>query len=314
MTLLDGLERELRKTCPVLELRKNEPMSRHTTFRIGGPAALMAIPTGEEIQRVMEAAFRCNVKPFFLGNGSNLLVSDRGYDGFVIKLSGLYGKGEVFDNELMVGGAMLLSQAANLALEHGLTGLEWAAGIPGTVGGAVTMNAGAYGGDISQTLHQVHTLGFDGRQAVFSNSECGFAYRRSVFSKGEHLVLAALFLLEPGDPAAIKAKMIELAAQRKAKQPLDYPSAGSAFKRPAPLSDGTPVYAAALIDRCGCKGLRVGGAQVSEKHAGFVVNTGGATCADVLALAAEVQGRVLEQTGTRLELEIRTLGVEMDDM
>ncbi len=310
MTLLDGLEQELRKNCPTLELRKNEPMSKHTTFRIGGPAALMAIPKGEEVRQVVETAFRCNVSPFFLGNGSNLLVSDLGYDGFVVKLSGLYGQGEVFHNELMVGGAMLLSKAANLALEHGLTGLEWAAGIPGTVGGAVTMNAGAYGGEISQVLHQVHALGFDGRQAVVSNEECDFAYRHSAFSCGEYLILEALFLLDPGDPAAIKAKMNDLAAQRKAKQPLEYPSAGSTFKRPAPLPDGTPVYAAALIDQCGCKGLRVGGAQVSEKHAGFVINTGGATCADVLTLITEVQRRVFEQTGIQLEPEIKMLGVE----
>jgi len=257
----------------------------------------------------MEAAFRCNVIPFFLGNGSNLLVSDAGYDGFVVKLSGAYSEGEVYANELTVGGAMLLSQAANLALKHGLTGLEWAAGIPGTAGGAVTMNAGAYGGEIAQVLHQVHAFGFDGRWELIPNSDCDFSYRHSIFSAGEHLISEAVFILEPGDPAAIKARMEELTAQRRAKQPLDLPSAGSTFKRPTPLPDGTPVYAAALIDQCGCKGLRVGGAQVSEKHAGFIVNTGGATCADVLALIEEVQRRVKERTGVELEAEVRTLGV-----
>ena len=309
MTLTEALEKELRAVCPSLELRKNEPMSRHTTFQVGGPAALMALPRGEESRRVLETAFRCNVEPFFLGNGSNLLVADNGYDGFVVKLAGTYREGEVYTNELMVGGAMLLSQAANLALRHGLTGLEWAAGIPGTVGGAVTMNAGAYGGEIAQVLHQVHAIGCDGRLEVVSNQECDFSYRHSAFSDGKRLILEAVFLLEPGDPAAIRAKMAELLARRKAKQPLEYPSAGSTFKRPAPLPDGTPVYAAELIDRCGCKGLKIGGAMVSDKHAGFIVNTGGATCADILALMEEVKKRVLAQTGIGLEPEVKTLGV-----
>lgn len=309
MTNLDALEKELQKICPDLELRKNEPMSRHTSFRVGGAAALMALPKKEEARTVIMSAFHCNVVPFFLGNGSNLLVSDDGYEGFVIKLSEAFGGGEVYTNELMVGGAMSLSRAANLALEHGLAGLEWAAGIPGTVGGAVTMNAGAYGGEISQTLHQVHTLGYDGRWLVVSNRECDFSYRHSVFLKGQHLILEAVFLLEPDDPAAIKARMEEFSAQRRAKQPLEYPSAGSTFKRPAPLSDGTPVYAAELIDRCGCKGLTVGGAQVSEKHAGFIINRGEATCADILTLMEEVKRRVLDQTGVELEPEVKTLGV-----
>lgn len=309
MTLLEGLEKRLREEIPELELRRNELMSKYTTFRVGGPAALMALPKGEEVRKVIEIAFQCNVKPFFLGNGSNLLVSDDGYEGFVVKLSGGYAEGEVYANELMVGGAMLLSQAANLALQHGLTGLEWAAGIPGTVGGAVTMNAGAYGGEMAQVLHQVHVLGYDGRFEVVSNKECDFSYRHSAFSDGQRLILEAVFLLTPGDPATIKAQMAELAEKRRSKQPLEYPSAGSTFKRPAPLPDGTPVYAAALIDQCGCKGLTVGGAQVSEKHAGFIINRGGATCADILALVEEVKKRVFDQTGITLELEVKTLGI-----
>ena len=309
MTLLDGLEKRLREECPTLELRKNEPMSKYTTFRVGGPAALMAFPKGEEARWVIETAFRCNVVPFFLGNGSNLLVSDGGYDGFAVKLTGNYGEGEVFSNELMVGGAMSLAQAANLAMEHGLTGLEWAAGIPGTIGGAVTMNAGAYGGEMAQVLRQVHALGYDGRLEVVANRDCEFSYRSSAFSDGKRLILEAVFLLEPGDPAAIRAKMADLAAQRRAKQPLEYPSAGSTFKRPAPLPDGTPVYAAALIDQCGLKGLTVGGAQVSEKHAGFIINRGGATANHILTLIEEVKKRVFDQTGVMLELEVKTLGV-----
>lgn len=308
MTLLEGLEKRLREKCPELELRKNEPMSKHTSFKVGGPAALMALPKGEEIKAVVDTAFHCNVVPFFLGNGSNLLVPDAGYDGFVVKLSGASCQGEVFANELMAGGGMLLSRAANLALEHGLTGLEWAAGIPGTVGGAVTMNAGAYGGEICQVLHQVHVLGPEGHFEVVSNRECEFAYRHSAFSDGRRLILEAVFLLEPGDPAAIKEKMAQLSAQRKTKQPLEYPSAGSTFKRPAPLPDGTPVYAAALIDQCGCKGLTIGGAQVSEKHAGFIINKGGATCADILELMEQVKKRVYEGTGVVLEPEVKLLG------
>ena len=309
MTLLEGLEQELRRVCPELELRKNEPMSRHTTFRVGGPAALMALPGGEgsTAGQVMDIAMKCNVIPFILGNGSNLLVSDAGYDGFVVKLGGRYCQGSVWENTLEVNAGMLLSQAANLALQHGLSGLEWAAGIPGTVGGAVYMNAGAYGGEIAQVLHHVLAVGEQG--GMYRASECDFSYRHSIFSEKRALIAEADFILTPDDPAAIKARMEELSAQRKAKQPLEYPSAGSTFKRPAPLPDGTPVYAAALIDQCGCKGLTVGGAQVSEKHAGFIINRGGATCADILALIREVQKRVLDQTGVALEPEVKSLGV-----
>ena len=309
MTNWNALYDRLRELAPSLELRRDEPMSRHTTFRVGGPVPVMALPKGKEVKVVMETAFRCNVTPFFLGNGSNLLVSDSGYDGFVIKLAGNCGEGYVYTNELMVGGAMPLSRAASLALEHGLTGLEWAAGIPGTVGGAVCMNAGAYGGEICQVLHQVHVLGQDGLSEVVSNRDCGFGYRCSAFSDGQRLILEAVFLLEPGDPVEIKARMDDFAARRREKQPLEYPSAGSTFKRP-PAVDGEPVYAAALIDRCGLKGLTVGGAQVSEKHAGFIVNKGGATCKDIVELMARVRERVFRETGVTLEPEVRYLGTE----
>ena len=300
---------QLRAAAPGLELRRDEPMSRHTTFRVGGPAALMALPRGEEVKTVIETAFRWNVVPLFLGNGSNLLVSDGGYDGFVVKLGEPYSGGEVYANELMAGGGMPLSRAANLALEHGLTGLEWAAGIPGTVGGAVSMNAGAYGGEISQVLHQVHTLGYDGRFEVFRSEECDFSYRHSVFLEEQHLILEAIFILKKGDSAEIKAQMDDLAQRRREKQPLEYPSAGSTFKRPAPVG-GQPVYAAALIDQCGLKGLTVGGAQVSEKHAGFVINRGGASCGDIMDLMSQVRERVFRETGVALEPEVRYLGKE----
>ena len=306
----NALHDRLLQAAPSLELRRDEPMSRHTTFRVGGPAALMALPrTVGETKAVLKAAYELNIDPFFLGNGSNLLVSGSGYDGFVVKPGEPYSRGEVYANELMAGGAMSLSRAANLALEHGLTGLEGAAGIPGTVGGAVAMNAGAYGGEISQVLHQVHTLGYDGRFEVFRNEECDFSYRHSVFLDEQHLILEAVFILKPGDPAEIKAQMDDFAQRRREKQPLEYPSAGSTFKRP-PAVDGQPVYAAALIDGCGLKGLTVGGAQVSEKHAGFIVNKGGAACQDIVELIVRVRERVFQETGITLEPEVRYLGRE----
>lgn len=311
MTNWNALYDRLRAAAPSLELRRDEPMSRHTTFKVGGPVPLMALPRGEELKAVIETAFHWNVVPLFLGNGSNLLVSDDGYDGLVVKLGETYSKGEVYTNELMVGGGMLLSRAANLALEHGLTGLEWAAGIPGTVGGAVVMNAGAYGGEISQVLHQVHTLGYDGRFEVFRNEECDFSYRHSAFLDGQHLILEAVFILDKDDPTTIRARMEDLAEKRRSKQPLEYPSAGSTFKRP-PAVDGQPVYAAALIDGCGLKGLTVGGAQVSEKHAGFIVNKDGASCRDIIELMAQVRERVFRETGVTLEPEVRYLGMEGD--
>ena len=309
MERLEELKKRLTEGCPGLELRENEPMSRHTTFRIGGPAALMALPKGEEARQVMETAFHCNVVPFFLGNGSNLLVPDEGYDGFVVKLTGNYSQGEVFSNELMVGGAMSLSRAANLALEHGLTGLEWAAGIPGTVGGAVTMNAGAYGGELGQVVSSVSSVSCPDQEFVREHINPKFSYRHSQFQGQDDFILRASFSLKPGDPAEIRAKMDDFSQRRREKQPLEYPSAGSTFKRPTPV-DGKPVYAAALIDQCGLKGIAVGGAQVSEKHAGFIVNCGGATCDDIVTLMAQVRERVFRETGVTLEPEVRYLGKE----
>ena len=313
MTTLDALEKELQKACPTLELRKNEPMSRHTTFRVGGPAAMMILPKNKnEVELAVRVAASQNVKPFFLGNGSNLLVSDDGYDGLVLKTTGLDGIVQM-ETDLWAESGALLSRVAHAAAEQGLSGLEFAAGIPGTVGGGVTMNAGAYGGEIAQCLCRVLSMDQEGRSLYTRNSGCGFSYRQSAFSDGKRLekrlILGAVFSLTPGDPAAIKAKMADLSAQRKAKQPLEFPSAGSTFKRPAPLPDGTPDYAAALIDQCGCKGLTVGGAQVSEKHAGFIINKGGATAADILSLIGEVKKQVFDQTGVALELEVKTLGV-----
>lgn len=305
---MERLEKLLRERCPEMELRVNEPMSKHTTFRIGGPAALMALPrTMEEVQTVLKTAAELGVEPFFLGNGSDLLVADRGYPGFIVKLAGEFEeicfcpapKGGT--PQLTAGGAALLSTLSKTALHWGLTGLEFAGGIPGSVGGAVTMNAGAYGGEMAQVLESVTFLDEAGEVCTLPVSECGFGYRKSIFSQRKCLVLRARFRLEQGDGYAIKARMDELTAKRREKQPLEYPSAGSMFKRPP------GHFAAALIDQCGLKGLTVGGAQVSEKHAGFVVNRGGATCADVLELVDRVKGEVLRQTGVELEMEVKVL-------
>lgn len=307
----DALEQALREACPGLETRRGEPMARHTSFRVGGPAALMALPkTLGEASAVLKAAFEAGIEPFFLGNGSNLLVADTGYDGLVIKLAGELEEIRCIPPEkpganarLEAGAAALLSRLSKAALEHGLTGLEFAQGIPGSVGGAVTMNAGAYGGEIAQVLLRVVCLERDGTKRVYSGANCDLRYRHSRFSGGGSLICQAVFALTEGDREEISARMEDFAGRRKAKQPLDLPSAGSTFKRP----EGH--FAAALIEECGLKGFRVGGAQVSEKHAGFVVNTGGASCADILTLIGEVRRRVKERTGVTLELEVKTLGV-----
>ena len=308
----NALHDRLLQAAPSLELRRDEPMSRHTTFRVGGPASLMALPkTVGEAKAVLKAAHDLKAELFFLGNGSNLLVSDRGTDRFVVKLSGRLERGDVreVNQQLVDWGGGSLSKLAVAALDRGLSGLEFAQGIPGSVGGGVYMNAGAYGGEISKIVSSVTALEPDGTVRELTNEECGFGYRKSIFSQSRLLVLQVCFAMEQRDRAEIKAKMDDFAQRRWAKQPLEYPSAGSTFKRPAPVN-GQPVYAATLIDGCGLKGLTVGGAQVSEKHAGFIVNRGGATCHDIVELMAQVRERVFQETGVTLEPEVRYLGME----
>lgn len=279
-----------------------EPMAKHLTFRIGGPCRLMALPkTAEECRRCLVSAAELGITPLILGRGSNLLAPDEGLEAFVIKP-----QLEEFKREghmITAGASISLRLLAAKAAEVGLSGLEFAHGIPGTLGGAVVMNAGAYGGEMRDVIRETNVLSMAGEEKRFTGEEHDFSYRHSVFSSGEYLLLESTMELSEGIQEDITARMEELAAKRKASQPLEYPSAGSAFKRP---KEG---YAAALIEQCGLKGLSVGGAQVSVKHSGFVVNTGGATCQDVLELMAQVQETVQKETGILLEPEVKLLGV-----
>ncbi len=295
-----------REKLPCGEVLEQEPLSRHTTFRIGGPARFLAQPKTEaEARELVKFCRERGIRPFFLGNGSNLLVSDRGYSGVVVKtchLDRLERPDSPGMDRVVAGSGVLLSHLAAAAADWGLSGLEFASGIPGSLGGGIRMNAGAYGGELSQVVESVTCLDETGEVRVLSQEECGFSYRRSVFvSHPDWLILRAKLALEPGDRSEIRGRMAELNRRRREKQPLEYPSAGSTFKRPQ------EHFAAALIEECGLKGLTVGGAQVSEKHSGFVINRGGATCADVLALMEEVKARVLEKTGVLLEPEVEIL-------
>lgn len=299
-----ALKHLLQEMAPGLELREHEPMSRHTTFRIGGPAALMALPKREEeAVAAVKAAYTLGIQPIVLGNGSNLLVSDQGIDGFLIKIARGLRTFSIQGTVLRADSGLLLSQLSAAAQEGGLSGLEFAQGIPGSLGGGLAMNAGAYGGELSQVVRRVYLLNEQGERLEWSAEQADFGYRHSAFLGGDYLILGAELQLKPGDPKEIQRQMDELAARRREKQPLEYPSGGSTFKRPK------GHFAAALIDQCGLKGLTVGGAQVSEKHAGFLINRGGATCSEMLRLIDQVRERVWSETGVRLELELRTLGI-----
>ncbi len=301
MTKFEALAVSLKKTLPGLELLYHEPMSRHTTFHIGGPVPLMAIPgTEEETAVVFRTALDYDIIPYIVGNGSNLLVNDAGAEVFVIKtskLTFLEGNGRA----IRAGCGVLLSSLAAEAEKRSLTGLEFAYGIPGSVGGAVVMNAGAYGGEMQNVTEKVRVLNSRGEIEEIPAEHCGFRYRSSVFQDQSQVVLSVLLRLSEGKQAEILEKMESLMTRRREKQPLEYPSAGSVFKRP----EG--YFAAALIDQCHLKGRTVGGAQVSEKHAGFIINRGNAVCRDVLELMDEVQTAVQRETGVELEPEIRYL-------
>ena len=285
-----------------IPFRENEPLAAHCTFKIGGPAQLFVQPQTE--QQLCSVAALCKeqaVRYYLLGNGSNILFADEGFAGVVIDISALGSDIAVEGNMLTAGAGVRLVALCRAALEHGLSGLEFAYGIPGTVGGAVYMNAGAYGGEMKDVLTVVRYLTTEGKVVQASAAELDLSYRHSIFEENGGCILSAQFALQPGNAADIRTKMDELMAKRADKQPLDKPSAGSTFKRPA------GAFAAALIDQCGLRGFRHGGAAVSDKHCGFVVNLGGATCADVLALCDEVRAIVKEKTGYELEKEIRVV-------
>ena len=301
MTELTEFQKKIAALLPNLELRMNESMAKHTSFRIGGGAEVMAFPKTEtELAELLKVSALLDCKCAILGAGTNVLAPDEGITGLVICLKDCLDGMEVLsDTRIRVMAGVTMSRAAVFAANLGLSGLEFAHGIPGTIGGGIYMNAGAYGGEISQVCDRVEVMDRQGNSRWLRNAEMGFSYRHSVLETADDLVIAAEFTLTPAEPEAIKARMKELIGKRSASQPLNLPSAGSAFKRPK------GGYAAALIDQAGLKGFRVGSAAISEKHAGFAVNLGGATANDVKELLQTVSDRVFEQTGIRLEPEIR---------
>ena len=309
MACLDVAAKErLAALCQLEEIPVlwDEPMKNHTSFKIGGPAAALCAPKDrQQLRELVGFVQREGVDSWYIGNGSNLLVSDKGLNGIAILLdSGFDGEIELDGTVLLAPAGKKLSAVCAAACAAGLTGLEFAYGIPGSAGGAVYMNAGAYGGEMKDRLLWVEYLAPTGEIVRLEGEQMGLSYRHSRFMEegmeGSCIVRAA-FGLQRGEKAAIQSEMDRILNQRRQKQPLEYPSAGSTFKRPQ------GAFAAQLIDECGLKGFTVGGAQVSEKHAGFVINTGKATCADVLELTRQVRECVQEKTGYLLELEVRQL-------
>ncbi len=281
-----------------------EPMSRHTTFRVGGPADLfVTVMNAEALSLVLKKAAELSVPIMMIGNGSNLLAGDKGIRGCVVLLSGEFTQvRRISDTEIRCGAGVSLAGACNAAKKYTLSGLEFAWGIPGSVGGAVYMNAGAYGGEMRQAVSSVRCMYPDGTIGEIRGGELDFGYRHSVFMENGAVITDVTFSLKPGNRDVIALAMEDFYNRRKEKQPLNKPSAGSVFKRP----EG--YFAGSLIERCGLKGASVGGAAVSEKHAGFIINTGGATCADVLGLIGKIQETVQKETGVLLECEIRMVG------
>lgn len=295
------------EVVPAERVLVDEPMANHTSFRIGGPAdALVIVNDEEELASVLKIVKAS--EHILIGNGSNFLVADEGYPGIMIKLGGKFDEAEIEEDGITVraGGAMLLSNLSAILTENGLSGFEFASGIPGSVGGAVFMNAGAYDGEMKDIVKSVRLLKPDGSAAYEkSNQEMDFGYRHSSIQETNEIVLTVTYKLEKKDKAIIKDRVRELQEKRNAKQPVNFPSAGSTFKRPA------SGYAAALIDEAGLRGCSVGAAQVSEKHAGFIINTGGATANDVLELMRKVRETVYEKSGIMLEPEVRLINCKL---
>lgn len=281
----------------------DEPMSRHTTFRIGGPADYFVTPcNAEELRSIIELCRDSSIPYYIVGNGSNLLVGDKGCRGVIIQIFKRMNQIRTEGERVYAQAGALLSKVAAAALESSLTGLEFASGIPGTLGGALRMNAGAYGGEMKQVVESARVLTPEGEVIDIPVSELGMSYRTSVISKNDYVVLEAVLRLEKGDAGKIRAQMEDLRGKRVSKQPLEYGSAGSTFKRP----EG--YFAGKLIEDAGLRGFRIGDAQVSEKHCGFVINRGGATAAQVTELMDQVRARVKEQFGVELEPEVKRIG------
>lgn len=301
MTYFEANILDLAGRLPDMTLRFEEPMSLHTSFRIGGKARAMVFPRNAvQLKEILNVYDLLGSKPIILGAGTNVLAPDGGIDGLVVCLKDCLDGIELLEGDrIRVMAGVTMTRAAIFAANHGLSGMEFAHGIPGTVGGGVFMNAGAYGGEICQICESVEVMDPDGNISTYSNAEMGFSYRHSVLEEKAGIVISAVFCLTREEPEQIKAKMKELMAKRSASQPLDLPSAGSAFKRPV------GGYAAALIDQAGLKGFAVGDAAISTKHAGFAVNLGNATAEDVKSLLKQVSDIVFEKSGIRLEPEVR---------
>ena len=301
MTQLTQLQMKFAALFPEMELRFEEPMHKHTSFRIGGGVEIMAFPKSrEELSDLLKASALLDLKPAILGAGTNILAPDEGIRGLVICLKDcLSGMEDLGGNRVRVAAGVTMTRAAVFAANLGLSGMEFAHGIPGTVGGGIYMNAGAYGGELKDICESVDVMDFNGNFRTVAAEDMGFSYRHSMLEEEAGIVVSAVFCLTPMEPDQIKSKMKELQGKRSGSQPLDLPSAGSAFKRPV------GGYAAALIDEAGLKGYTVGGAAISSKHAGFAVNLGGATAGDVRTLLQQVSDIVFEKTGIRLEPEVR---------
>lgn len=301
----EAVIRALEKFVPRGDICLQEPMQKHTTFRIGGPAdCFVQIENKEQLIRLQRYLKQLEMPFFMLGNGSNLLVSDKGYQGIVLQIGQKMSKIEVDGNVITAQAGAAMSQVARAALEHGLTGLEFVSGIPGTIGGGVVMNAGAYDGELSGVVTQVNVVNSEGECMELENDSMEFGYRTSIIRNNSFTVTEVILKLEEGDREQIRAKMEDLAARRREKQPLEYPSAGSTFKRPR------GNFAGKLIMDAGLRGFQIGGAKVSEKHCGFIVNTGNATAEDVRDVISEVRKQVKERFHVDLEPEILFLGFD----
>lgn len=301
--ILENLEKIITKE----RIKQNEPMSKHTSFKIGGPAEFfIKILSIEELQKILEFAKKEKIKIIILGNGSNILVADKGIQGIVIKtnLKEITIKNKKQNKvEITTDDAVPIGMLAQKLLKQEITGFEEISGIPGTIGGAILMNAGAHGKEMKDIITEITAIDYNGQLHTFTNEQAEFTYRNSIFSSGKYIILQAKMMLEKGNTKDIKDKMDEYAQYRKDKQPIEYPSAGSTFKR------GDNFITAKLIDEAGLKGYSIGGAKISEKHAGFIINTGGATAQNVLDLAKYVTDKVYEKFGKKIEFEIKVLGL-----